>query len=405
MKIITIVLLLLFSLNSFSQFGSLKKFVTNKTKKTVTKKSEEHVEKQADKAINTAAIHLDTAFAELEAWEDEQFGFVKIKVDENFINPSEIMWQKLRFVTGEDMVYYDRPFNYEKKHKNPKHWNIDPDNKGTVEISDYGVGRMISCAGPGIISPKMKNNSEDYLSDNFTIEFDFLIQLNPFSKPIKLFLYDKVSQKGEGLSQPITISTTSVQYRDSIAKYPALMDNENMTGNWYRLSLSFNNGLMKVFLNEKEMVTYKDAGLNPTGMSLDYNAVPPINIKNLVIAQNPKTIYAQLQDQGKFTSLNIDYDIETERLTGISLSDLSKIAVILIKNPEMKMDIDVYFSKISDHEGTKELGQNKTKYINDILVSMGIEQEQINTVYKGKIMASEINPKSKLSEAVIFSMK
>jgi len=405
MRLTTLLLLLLFSINSFSQFGSLKKFVTDKTKKTVTEKSEEHVEKQADKAMNKASLELDTAFADLEAWEDEQFGFVELEIDKRYVNSSDIMWQNLRFVTGEEISYYDRPFNYEKKHKQPVHWNIGSDNKGQVEISDYGIGKVIAAAGPGIISPKIESNAKDYLSNSFTVEFDFLMQLNPYSKPINLYLYDKITQDANGLIDPIIITTTSITYKDSVAKYPSLVDSESAMGNWYRVSLSFDEGLMKVYLNEREMIVYEDKTINPTGVCLDYNAVPPINLKTFVVAQNPKTIYDQLMEKDKYVSLNIDYDIETERLSGISLSDLSKVAVILIKNPEMKMDVEVYFSKVSNNNETEFIGKEKTKMVNDMLISMGVEEDQITTKYKGKIMASEINPKSRLSEAVVFKVK
>ncbi|OYT11862.1 MAG: hypothetical protein B6I18_02710 [Bacteroidetes bacterium 4572_112] len=180
---------------------------------------------------------------------------------------------------------------------------------------------------------------------------------------------------------------------------------DNGMANWYRISISFDEGLLKVYMNEREMIVYNDKDLNPTGVTLDYYAVPPLSIKSFLISGAPKTIYDQIREEGKFTSYNIDYNIHTSKLPGISLSELTKIAAILIKNPDMKMDIDVYFSHMKREDENNDYGAGKTEAVKRSLIAMGVEEEQINVVYKGSIISSEINPKNRFSEAVVFTKK
>jgi hypothetical protein len=47
----------------------------------------------------------------------------------------------------------------------------------------------------------------------------------------------------------------------------------------------------------------------------------------------------------------------------------------------------------------------KTDAVSQTLISMGVDEGQITTKFKGSILSSEINPKNYLSEAVVFRKK
>ena len=397
MKIISLVFLMSISMNMFGQFGLNKMF---------EKAAKKHVNKQVDKheenAKKAAVYEIDQQFVKLEAWEDEQLGFIPVYVDENFMEPSDIQWQRLKFATGEKVIFYDKPFNFEKKRTQPTFWNLDPKYGKNVSVEELDMGKSVLAAGPGYMTPKMDNSSEDYLPNKFTLEFDYMMMITPKSKPINLYFYAKGSQSEVGF-EPIIINQREVKYRDSVATYPFLAAQDNGMANWYRISVSFDEGLLKVYMNEREMIVFNEKDLNPTGITIDYYAVPPLSIKSFLISGAPKTIYDQIREEGEFTSYNIDYNINTNKLPGISLSELTKIAAILIKNPDMKMDVDVYFSHMKREDENNEYGAGKTEAVKHSLIAMGVVEDQINVVYKGSIISSEINPKNRLSEAVVFT--
>ena len=399
MRTFTLLLLMGISMNMFGQFG-LDRMLKKATKKHVNKQ----VDKHEENAKRAAVAEVDKQFVKLEAWEDEQLGFIPVYIDENFMEPSDIQWQRLKFASGENVIFYDKPFNFEKKRSQPTFWDLDPKYGKNVSVEELDMGKAVLAAGPGYMTPKMDNASEDYLPNKFTLEFDYMMMITPKSKPIKLYFYAKGSQSAEGF-EPIIINQREVWYRDSVSSYPLLAAQDNGMANWYRISISFDEGLLKVYMNEREMIVYNDKDLNPTGVTLDYYAVPPLSIKSFLISGAPKTIYDQIREEGKFTSYNIDYNIHTSKLPGISLSELTKIAAILIKNPDMKMDIDVYFSHMKREDENNDYGAGKTEAVKRSLIAMGVEEEQINVVYKGSIISSEINPKNRFSEAVVFTKK
>ena len=400
MRNFTLILLMMsVSVSMFGQFGLESMF-----KKAAKKHVDKQVDKHEEEAKKAAVKEIDKQFVKLEAWEDEQLGFIPVYIDENFMEPSDIQWQRLKFATGAEVIFYDKPFNFEKKRTQPTFWSLDPKYGKNVSVDELDMGKSIIAAGPGYMTPKMDNAKDDYLPNKFTVEFDYMMMITPKSHPIKLYFYAKGSQSEEGF-EPIIINQREVKYRDSVSTYPILASQDNGMANWYRVSISFDNGLLKVYMNEREMITYNDNELNPTGTTIEYYAVPPLSIKSFLISASPKTVYDQIREDGKFTSYNIDYNIHTSKLPGISLSELTKVAAVLIKNPDMKMDVDVYFSHMKKEDANNEYGAGKTEAVKRSLIAMGVEEEQINVTYRGSIISSEINPKNKLSEAVVFTKK
>jgi len=172
---------------------------------------------------------------------------------------------------------------------------------------------------------------------------------------------------------------------------------------WYRFSVSFDNGLIKIFLNERLLITYQD-DVNPTGISLDYMAYTPYFLKNFIIATNSEPIEDQL-NAGEYTSYNIDYVSYKEKLSGRSISELAPIANMLKADPNMSLDIDVYFSQRVKKKENAKYGKEKTEAIKEALVSMGASENQVSTNYKGYIESASGSSDNINSEVVIFRKK
>ncbi len=395
-KLLFVVVAALISVNSFGQFG-----IQNKIKNQYKQKGKDIGKEHADKAEQEGMKHAEEGINKLEAWEDPYYGEVELFIDNNLIESSDVQWQKLAFVRGENLIFYDKPFNYEDKRKEPSNWLFDKESSGEVSIDELDQGESILVAGKGYLSPKVDNSNEDYLLDNFTFEFDFMMPVTPYAKPISVYFYGIETKNIE--IQPIIINKNIISYKDSLSRYPVMALDDNGMSNWYRLSVSFDKGLINVYLNERKMITYQD-DINPSGITVDYYAITPVFFKNFILAKDQKPIVEQIND-GEFISYNIDYVMYNEKLGGVSIAELSKIVVVLIKNPEMKMDIDVYFSQSKKEKENKEYGELKTEAVSKTLLSMGVDEGQITTKFKGSIISSEINPKNYLSEAVVFRKK
>jgi len=399
-RLITITLLLIaFSMGSFAQFGNIQRSIERKTRKHYQDKGEAIGEKHANEAAEKGLQAADDGVNKLVKWEDEQLADEKIFIDTNFIEYSDIQWQRLRFVSGENIIFYDKPFNFEKDEKAPSNWFINKKSKGDVQISGLDQGKVIITSGQGYLTPLIKNPEQDYLPDNFTIEFDFMMTVVPFSKPFSIYFYAKGKQKANDIA-PIKINQNVVTYKDSSGYYPVLANDENGMSNWYHLSVSYNKGLMQIYLNERLMVAYKE-DINPTGITIDYFAIAPIFYKNILIASDQKPIIEQI-NSGVFTTYDIDFIAYKNRLSGMSASVLSKVAKQLTDNPELKLNIDVYFSQFDDPEENKKYGEAKTTAIAKTLLAMGVNVTQINMNFKGSVKQEQGGDDNMKSEVVFF---
>lgn len=396
-KLITVLFLAL-TINSFGQWGlgSIQRSVEKKTKNHFERKGEAIGEEHAEKGLKAASDGVD----KLVAWEDEQLADEKTFIDTNFIEASDIQWKRLWFVSGKDVVFYDKPFNFEEKKGVPSNWYAKKGTEKNIQVDQLDQGRSILVAGKGYLTPKVNNIESDYLSDNFTVEFDFMMPIVPFAKPFNVLFYAKDKQKENEIA-PIKINQNKVWYKDSSGFYP-VMANDEQTGmsNWYHVSISYNKGILQVFLNEKLMIAYKE-DINPTGITFDYYAISPIFFKNFLIANNQQPIIEQI-NAGVFTSYDIDYIAYKNKLSGISGSILSKVAKQLTENPDLKLDIDVYFSQFDNADENKKYGEAKTTAIAKSLLAMGVNITQINLTYRGSVEHKKGSADNYKSEAVYF---
>jgi len=406
-RLFTIIVLLGFTFNLQAQFGRISNRVMHNAQRHAENKAVDYGTKQANKGVDKGFEEAEKGINKLVDWEDEEFSDEMEYLDTTLIDASSIQWARLTFATGQDLIFYDKPFSFDKKHKEPFYWIWDKSTNGKVQIDDVNQGYAIVASAETHLTPKVKDPKKDYLPDNFTFEFEFVMPVSPISKPIKIQWYAMGEQEDKGY-EPIFINRNKINYKDSSNTYPVVLDNTTNFEDWYRVSVRHQDDTTRIYFNERLMIIYPEKeSFNPTGISLDFFAYTPILLKSFIIASNPKPIEEQLLN-GKYTSYKIDYLRSTNRLTGVSMSELVRIARVLIENPDKKVDVDVYFSHEQKKTEVKENDaycEQKAKLIKETLVSMGVDEKQLNVTPKGYIIPSDFNPKNSLSEAVIFTLK
>ncbi|MCK5857556.1 MAG: hypothetical protein KAG64_08700 [Bacteroidales bacterium] len=404
---LTFAILLSLTIGAQAQFGRVHNAVTRNAKRHAEKKAVDYGTKQANKGIDKGLNEAEKGVNKLTDWEEEEFGDEMEYLDTTLVEASSIPWGRLTFVTGEDLIFYDKPFSFDKKHKEPYYWLWDKESNGSVEISDVNQGYAIGVGAGNYLTPKVKDPKVDYLPKNFTFEFEYIMPVAPVSKPIKIQWYAMGQQDDQGY-EPIYINRNRINYKDSTNSYPIILDNTQNFEDWYRVSIRYKADTMRIYMNERLLIVFPEKkSFNPTGVSLDFFAYTPIFFKSFIIASNPKSIKEQLMN-GQYTSYKIDYLRSIGRLSGVSMAEMLRVAKVLIEKPDMIVDVDVYFSHEQKKTKVKENdvhGQNKAKLIKETLVSMGVDEKQVNMNYKGYIIPSDFNPKNKLSEAVIFTTK
>ena len=201
----------------------------------------------------------------------------------------QLTWSKYDFVPGTEIIFED-DFKGELNGEFPSRWDIT---KGTVEMAQFGDDMVVyfrktNANVPEAILPLLTNRKEDYLPEEFTIEFDcYFYDKKLDNYTYYLFLYDVKNQmKILSPSKPIRVDFNQVTYDHAGDLYPGQNAMKPIAG-WRHVAISFNKRALKCYLDDTRLVNIPNIEFNPTGVMLSAGNVAGKGkpfIKNVRIA-------------------------------------------------------------------------------------------------------------------------
>ena len=127
----------------------------------------------------------------------------------------QLTWAKYDFVPGTELIFED-DFSGEKNGEFPSRWDMT---KGTIEMAQFGEDMVVyfrktNANVPEAILPLLTNRKEDYLPEEFTVEFDcYFYDKKVDNYTYYLFLYDVKNQmKILSPSKPIRVNFNQITY-------------------------------------------------------------------------------------------------------------------------------------------------------------------------------------------------
>ena len=161
-------LALVFSLAFFqpanAQLGGLVKRAKDKVKNKVEQKIDQKIDHAVDKAINGAEKGVNDAVNGTA--DDDQDSKVETTAK---VQKKEAAYAKSDFVPGDEIIFEDDLYG-EQLGEFPSKWDLI---EGNSEVVKYDGKMAISFeSSPTFIAPLM-NNPKNYLTSEFTIEYDF----------------------------------------------------------------------------------------------------------------------------------------------------------------------------------------------------------------------------------------
>ena len=151
--------------------------------------------------------------------------------------------------------------------------------KGTIEIADWGGENVVwfkktNSNAPDAILPLLKNRTEDYLPELFTIEMDVYFRKdNKLNSTYNLFLYDMKNQtKIMKPSKPVRIEYSSITYDMIGDSYPG-QDKLKPAEGWRHIAISFNKRALKGYLDDVRVLNLPNLEINPTGIMISAPSV------------------------------------------------------------------------------------------------------------------------------------
>lgn len=393
-RIIFLFAVLLLCSTAFAQFN-----IKDKIKDKATGRAEQRVDEALDKGIDKIEEGVTNIFKKKK--KDKNAGEEEVSQSEeteessgNDKNASGsrksdlASYNKYDFVPGNEVIFED-DLKGEQKGEFPSKWDLV---EGNAENATVNGENTIAIVGFTYITPLFKNKSNNYLTDAFTLEYDFLIDDKEGENTIELL----------NASGDVIFST--LFWKDNtrfLSKWgmedteKTVEDTYDNSKGWHHLALSFNKRAMKIYVDEKRVANIPNMTAKPAKVKF-FARGPEDNstfhIKNVRIANGAVPLYDKLLTDGKIITYGITFDVGKSTIKPQSMGTINEIFNILKKYPELKFSVEGHTDNTGKSDMNQTLSEDRAKAVMDKLVSLGIDENRLSS--KGFGMSKPIDNNS-----------
>ncbi|NTW24708.1 MAG: hypothetical protein HGA37_08415, partial [Lentimicrobium sp.] len=246
-----------------------------------------------------------------------------------------LTWAKYDFIPGPEIIFEDSQEG-EQNGEFPSKWDLVQGNFENASFDGSNVIYHIKCNmnGGGGIVPMLKNSNEDYLPEEFTIEFDAYFNEVHYGY-YTIYLGDYKNQSKLDKTYPLRDKYIRI-YKNSVNGnsietnyYPGFTSSmSDKTPKWRHVAISFNKRALKVYLDDARVLNIPNLGYNPTGFSIGKQNVEGENTgytKNFRIAKGAVPLYDKFLTDGKFITTGIKFDVNKATIKPESMGTINYI--------------------------------------------------------------------------------
>ena len=349
--------------------------ILKKVKDKVNQKADEKVDKTIDKGSEETAKTEKKEKKDPEKTETDQVAENK-KQDE----PSIKTYQNYDFVPGDKILFEDH-FTDDADGEFATHWELKSGqavlNKLQGELALYMIdGNYVR------VSPRMK--SEKYLSEPFTIEYDYYFIPGAYGLIVMLKGFDK--ELGFVRESSVQVSRTEVSFSGAsngvslLKNLPPEMS-ENFENKWHHIAIAVKNHQLKVYIDQFRMLSVPDT--KEVFESFEFAGIgseqSPIIFKNLRIAAggNMNLVGKKFTD-GKIVTHGINFDIDKATIKPESMGTLNMIVQVMKDNPDVKFEVGGHTDNTGTAQHNLTLSQQRADAVKDQLTKMGVDASRLS---------------------------
>ncbi|MDY0101629.1 MAG: OmpA family protein [Lentimicrobium sp.] len=306
----------------------------------------------------------------------------------------ELIWTKYDFIPGTEIIFEDNQEG-EQNGEFPSKWDLV---KGTIENANLGgenviIFRKCNINSTDGIVPLLKNANEDYLPEEFTIEFDAYFE-NP-NLQYRIFLFDVKNQPKLSPENSVTnrkylrFRQNSVDGKDiSTTFYPGFSSNSGKPApGWRHIALSFNQRALKVYLDDARVMNVPNLGYNPTGLTLGFHNTSEAfmgYVKNIRIAKGAVPLYDKFLTDGKFITTGIKFDVNKSSIKPESMGTINYVVKMMQDHPELKFSVEGHTDSDGDEALNQKLSEARAKSVLNEMAKLGISSDRLTSKGHGE---------------------
>ena len=297
-------------------------------------------------------------------------------------------YAKSDFVPGDEIIF-DDDFANEQIGEFPSKWDLDG---GNAEVATLDGRKVLMGLGYSAqVYPLMKN-PRNYLSEAFTIEFDFYLgDRGEDAAGVTLRFYGPEESAGSWtmsvkdqfnwvLRKPTDGETSGNKWWDEADKEGLIMYND-----WNHIAISFNKRAFKAYINGTRITSVPNMAapkyvifeIAPSEKT-EYNG-----ISNVRIANGAVPLYDRLATDGKIITYAITFETGKADIKPESYVEINRIAKLMQENPNLCFEVQGHCDASGSDKVNDPLSQKRAEAIVAALVEQGIAQARLTAVGKG----------------------
>ena len=297
----------------------------------------------------------------------------------------ESAYAKSDFVPGDEIMFEDDLVG-EQMGEFPSKWDLL---EGNAEIASVNGKTVINLTDISTeIMPLMKNQ-KNYLTEAFTLEFDFLGGSDEKSIYCDYIIHLK-NIEGEDVAT-INLNgtasgwaytswiTASGEQRENRSAAPAKEEE------WNHVALSFNKRALKVYLNGSRIVNIPNCA-RPQYFTLQRSIWEDHRnlMTNVRLCKGAVPLYNRLITDGKIITYAITFDIGKANIKPESMTEINRIAQLMKDNGDLKFEVQGHTDNTGTVAGNQKLSEQRAQAIVNKLVDMGIAANRLSAKGMGQ---------------------
>lgn len=386
-KLSLVAISLLFATSYNAQFiDKLVKKAEKKIEREAENRTQKKVDKTIDKVFDKAEEGIDKTVKGAPEQDKNQDKSQKngLPNEKEMGNKPQLSWAKYDFVPGTEIIFED-DFSTEQNGEFPSRWDMTA---GTIEVVNWGGENVVwfkntNANSPNAILPLLKNRTEDYLPEQFTVEMDVYFHKDyNLNRTYYLFFYDKKNQmKIMQPSKPIRIDYNAVTYDligDTYPGHNKLKPNEG----WRHVAISFNKRALKGYLDDTRLLNIPNLEINPTGIMISAHNTSGTGkpfIKNIRIAKGAVPLYDKFLTNGKFVTTGIKFDVNKATIKPESMGTINYVVKMMQDHPELKFSVEGHTDSDGETVANQKLSEARAKSVVEAMVKAGISADRLSS--------------------------
>jgi OOP family OmpA-OmpF porin len=304
------------------------------------------------------------------------------------------------FVPGDKIIFEDDFLN-DQDGEFPSHWDLIS-GQGVINKINGQPAFLLTEGNYVKVKPIMK--TESYLTDPFTVEFDFFAKQGSYT-PLVFF------KTGDGDGKHISFGTevhTGYFEHELSGTYPG--DKATFDNKWHHAALIYKNGQMKCYVDQYRVLVIPKCGFVPEAVEIGgigSNDNPLVYSNFRVASGGGMNLLNKIMTDGKYIAHGITFDVNKSTIKPESMGTLNELTKVMKENADLKFEIDGHTDSDGDDAANMKLSQARAEAVKTQLVSMGIDASRLTTKGFGetKPMDSNATPEGKANNRRVEFVK